>query len=71
LIGLLNYNSNQVVRAAAEALGKMGDPRAGEPLLAAIEIYPNPPHYHVWKNIYDALGKIKHPNNPLCREDTR
>jgi HEAT repeat protein len=37
LVGLLEHGSRRTRRAAARALGKLGDPRAVDPLSAALE----------------------------------
>jgi HEAT repeat protein len=57
LIAALKDGSFSVRKAAAEALGKIGDPRAVEPLIAALKDKDE----YVRKAAAYALGKIKDP----------
>ncbi len=56
LIDALTYNDNNVRRSAANALGKLGDPRAVEPLIAVLDDQPL-----VREVTAKALGKIGDP----------
>jgi hypothetical protein len=56
LIRALGYEKNSVVRIqAAQALGKIGDPRAVDPLIAALK------DYSLCDTVAEALGEIGDP----------
>lgn len=66
LIKALKYNNPSVRKAAAEALGSLGDPRAADPLITAL----HDPDHDVHSCAQRALGNIKDPRViiPLLNE---
>jgi HEAT repeat protein len=69
LAGLLVAGSPRVRAAAADALAKIGDPNAGEPLMKRLEEEPS---IEVRQMLVAALGAVRHaPAIPLLLETVR